>query len=402
MSVSPEEEVVRVAARGEGVTTSGRHVPLAAPGDRVFEDGSVAPGAHRRAPPCKHYPECGGCQLQHLDDTAYAAYLHDRVEGALKAQGLSAPVRTPIISPPRTRRRATLHAERRGRQVHLGFTRAQSHALVDLDECWILAPELFVLLQPLRGLLAAQLPESGRIDVHLTLADQGVDVLLKGRLSEELSAIEAITAFARRHKLARLSIDDTYGPEARWAPEPVTVTLGGVAVPLPAGSFLQATREGEAALIAAAREAIGPARNVADLFAGLGTFALGLGDGVRAYAAEGAREAILSLKAGAAQAGRAIFADHRDLFRRPLTGEELGRFDAIVLDPPRAGAREQAANLAGARVPRIAYVSCNPSSFARDAKMLCEGGYSLDWVQPVGQFLWSTHVELVGAFSRQG
>lgn len=399
MSVN-DEQVVRVAARGEGVTASGRHVPLAAPGDRVFQDGSIVPGAHRQAAPCRHYPQCGGCQLQHLDHVAYARYLTDRIEGALSAQGLSAPVRSPIVSPPRTRRRATLHAERRGRQVQLGFTQAQSHHLIDLDECWILAPELFALLQPLRGLLAAQLPQSGRVDVHLALADQGIDVVLKGRLGESLAATEGITAFARRHRLARLSIDDAYGPEARWAPEPVTITLGDVPVALPPGAFLQATREGEAALIDTVREVVGNARNVADLFAGLGTFAFGLGAGARVYAAEAAQDAIMALKGAGAMAGRQVFADHRDLFRRPLTREELDRFDAVVLDPPRAGAREQAAGLAMCSVPRVAYVSCNPSSFARDAKMMCEGGYRLEWVQPVGQFLWSTHVELVAAFAR--
>ncbi|HTG39389.1 MAG TPA: class I SAM-dependent RNA methyltransferase, partial [Sphingomonas sp.] len=190
MSVT-QDEIIRVAARGEGVTASGRHVPLAAPGDQVLGDGSIVPGAHRQAAPCRHYPECGGCQLQHLDDAAYGQYLSDRVIGALQAQGLETDVRAPIISPPRTRRRATLHAERRGRQVHLGFTQAKSHQLIDLDECWVLAPELFALIQPLRGLLAAHLPASGRIDVHLTLADQGVDVLLKGRLADGLAATEA-------------------------------------------------------------------------------------------------------------------------------------------------------------------------------------------------------------------
>ncbi|HTG39079.1 class I SAM-dependent RNA methyltransferase, partial [Sphingomonas sp.] len=191
-----------------------------------------------------------------------------------------------------------------------------------------------------------------------------------------------------------------YGAETRWAPEPVTVTLGGVPVPLPPGAFLQATVEGEAALVQAVRAIVGDARNVADLFAGLGTFALGMAPSARVYAGEGARDAVLSLKGAAAQAGRLLFADHRDLFRRPLTVEELNRFDAVILDPPRAGAREQAAALAECAVPRIAYVSCNPSSFARDAKAMCEGGYRLDRVQPVGQFTWSTHVELVASFSR--
>ena len=180
----------------------------------------------------------------------------------------------------------------------------------------------------------------------------------------------------------------------------MTVTLGGVAVPFPHGGFLQATADGEAALVAAVRAAVGPAGTVADLFAGLGTFALSL-DG-KVYAAEGARDAILSLKGAAARAGRQVFADHRDLYRRPLTVEELSRFDAVVLDPPRAGARDQAAALAAARTPVIAYVSCNPSSFARDAQTICEGGYRLDWIQPVGQFRWSTHVELAACFRRQG
>jgi 23S rRNA (uracil1939-C5)-methyltransferase len=169
-------------------------------------------------------------------------------------------------------------------------------------------------------------------------------------------------------------------------------------VPLPHGAFLQATEEGEAALIAAVREALGPARIVADLFAGLGTFALSL-DG-RILAAEASRDAALALKAAANPAGRQVFVDHRDLFRRPLDAKELERFEAVVLDPPRAGAREQVAALAGSAVPRIAYVSCNPSTFARDAKILVEGGYRLLWVKPAGQFRWSTHVELAAAFSR--
>ncbi|UUL83519.1 class I SAM-dependent RNA methyltransferase [Sphingomonas qomolangmaensis] len=399
MSVD-SDPIVRVAARGEGVTASGRHVPMAAPGDVVGSDGSVSAGAHHQQPPCRHYPLCGGCQLQHLDDTAYARFLVDRIEGGLKAQGLATEIRAPILSPPRTRRRATLHAERRGRQVHLGFTQGSSHHLVDLDECWVLTPALFAVLAPLRGLLAAQLTESRRIDVHLAEVDQGIDVVLQGQLRDGLAAAEAITAFSRRHKLARLSIDDGFGPEARWEPDPVTITLGGVAVPMPAGGFLQATREGEATLVDTVRAIIGEPRTVADLFAGLGTFALAMTPATKVYAAEGAREALLALKAGAGRVQRQLFADHRDLFRRPLTAEELNRFDAIMLDPPRAGAHEQTLNLAMCKVPHVAYVSCNPSSFARDAKKLCEGGYSLDWVQPVGQFRWSTHVELVGCFTR--
>jgi 23S rRNA (uracil1939-C5)-methyltransferase len=169
-------------------------------------------------------------------------------------------------------------------------------------------------------------------------------------------------------------------------------------VPLPHGAFLQATAEGEAALVEAVRRAVGEARIVADLFAGLGTFGLAL-DG-RILAAEAARDAVLALKSAVGRAQRQVFVDHRDLYRRPLDPAELNRFEAVVLDPPRAGAKEQSASLARAEVPRIAYVSCNPSTFARDSAALIEGGYRFDWIAPVGQFRWSTHVELVGAFSR--
>jgi 23S rRNA (uracil1939-C5)-methyltransferase len=386
--------ILRVAARGEGVAEDGRHAPFTAPGDTLAADGSIVPGPHHQVPPCRHFPECGGCQLQHLDDESWAQFLHDRVAGALAGQGLKTEIRASLLSPPRTRRRATLHYDPSGR---LGFSAAKSHQLVDLHECHVLAPQLFALVKPLKRLLPTFRPKR-RLDLQLTLADQGVDVLVVGVSPEGLEAHEAITAFAQANGVARIAFDDGLGPETRWEPDAVTVTLGGVPVPLPAGAFLQATREGEASLVAAVREGVGEARTVADLFAGLGTFALALP--CRVYAAEGGRDAVMALKAGAGRAQRMVFPEHRDLYRRPLTVAELDRFDAVVLDPPRAGAREQVVALAACRVPRIAYVSCNPSSFARDTKMMCEGGYRLDWVIPVGQFRWSTHVELAGVFSR--
>ncbi|RYY47893.1 MAG: class I SAM-dependent RNA methyltransferase [Sphingomonadales bacterium] len=400
MSVS-DEVVVRVAGRGEGVTGDGRHVPFTAPGDTVSAEGAITPGPHHQAPPCRHFPECGGCQLQHLDDASWSQYLVDRIAGALGAHALATEIRAPLLSPPRTRRRATLHAERRGRQVRLGFTGQGSHQIVDLEECHVLDPELFALIAPLRGLLAALIPNTRRINVHLAQTDQGRDVLIDGLDAEGLAAAEAITAFAARHQLARLSIDEGFGATARWEPEPVTVTLGGVPVPFPAGSFLQATPEGEAALVASVREIAGDAKTVADLFAGLGTFTFAFPK-AKVYAGEAARDPILALKAAAGAAGRAVFADHRDLFRRAVTAADLNNFEAIVIDPPRAGAREQIAEIARSSVPVIAHISCNPGTFARDAQTLCEGGYTLDWIQPVGQFRWSTHVELAARFSRQG
>ncbi|MDR6115708.1 MULTISPECIES: class I SAM-dependent RNA methyltransferase [unclassified Sphingomonas] len=390
--------IIRVAARGDGVTENGRHAAFAAPGDLLEADGTVTPGLHHQEPPCGHFPRCGGCQLQHLDDESYAAFVTDRVASALDAQGLAAPLRAPHVSPPRSRRRATLHAEAKGGRVMIGFSEEKSHAIVDIAECHILDPMLFALVAPLRTLLQ-RLGFKRRGDVHLTLADQGADVLVTNFSPDGLEAAETIIGFCERHGVARFAVDDGLGPETRWEPEPVTVTLGGVGVPLPPGAFLQATRDGEAALVSAVREAVGRPRTTADLFAGLGTFALALPGKV--YAAEGARDAILSLKGAANAQGRPVFAEHRDLYRRPLTKAELDRFDAIVLDPPRAGARDQAAALASANVASVAYVSCNPASFARDAREMVDQGWQLEWVQPVGQFRWSTHVELAARFVRQ-
>lgn len=398
MSVN-DDRVVRVAGRGDGVTGDGRHVPFTAPGDLVSAEGVITNGPHHQTPPCRHFPECGGCQLQHLDDASWSQYLIDRIAGALAAHKLETEIRAPLLSPPKTRRRATLHAERRGRQVHLGFTGQGSHQIIDLAECHVLAPDLFALLSPLRGLLAALIPNTRRINVHLVQTDQGRDVLIDGLDAEGLAAAEALTSFAGRHKLARLSIDEGFGATARWEPEPVTVRLGGVAVPFPAGNFLQATPEGEAALVSAVYEIAADAGTIADLFSGLGTFTFAFPT-AKVYSAEAARDPIMMLKSAAALAKRAVFADHRDLFRRPVSSADLGNFNAVILDPPRAGAKEQAAEIAGSKAPLVAYVSCNPGTFARDAEIICDGGYKLDWIQPVGQFRWSTHVELAARFSR--
>jgi 23S rRNA (uracil1939-C5)-methyltransferase len=390
-------EILRVAARGDGMTADGRHAAFAAPGDTLAEDGTVVPGPHHQVPPCRHFPACGGCQLQHLDDSAYADFVVDRIASALDGQGLAAPLRAPLVSPPRTRRRATLHADGKGGRITLGFTAPESHAIVDLAMCDILLPELFALVAPLRALMK-KLKLRRRADIHLVLADQGPDILVSGIAAEGLDAAEAIIDFCQRHGVARFAIDDGVGPETRWEPDAATITLGGVPVALPPAAFLQATAEGEAALVAAMREAVAGAATIADLFAGLGTFALAMPGKV--YAAEGARDALYALKAAAELARRPVFPEHRDLFRRPLTTAELDRFDAIIIDPPRAGAREQIQALAATRAPVIGYVSCNPGSFARDAKILCDAGWRLDWVQPVGQFRWSTHVELASRFVR--
>ncbi len=388
------ETIVRLAARGDGVTDAGSFYAGTAPGDTVEADGSVVAGPHRAVPPCRHFGTCGGCQLQHIDDASYAQFVIDRIKGALAEQRIDAPLFARLhLSPPNTRRRASLRAERRGKQVLLGFNEGSSHRIVDLRECHVLLPELVALIAPLRRLLVLLMPDRGRATVTLTRVDQGIDVMLTGFELSGFAAIDAVNDFAEAHKLARVSLDDGDGPSARWCPEPPTVTLGGVAVAVPEGAFLQATVDGEAALVAAVKNAVGDEASTIDLFAGLGTFALSLTGRVKAV--EGSRDAALALSAT-----RRVSVEHRDLFRRPLMLDELNTADAVVLDPPRAGAREQVAQLAASTVARIAYVSCNPATFARDARTLIDGGYRLEYIVPVGQFRWSTHVELAATFLR--
>ena len=386
------DPIVRIAARGDGVSESGRHVPFGVPGDVLLDDGTLVPGAHHQEPPCQHFPECGGCQLQHVDDEAYRGYLISRIETALAQHGLATEIRDPHLSPPGSRRRATLRALKVGQGAIIGFNAAKSNRIVDMRENHILRPELLELVAPLRGLLARLLEPRRTAEVQMTLIDQGVDLLLKGVEPDGLEPMEALTSFANQHRLARLSIDQGLGAEALYEPQPASVTLSGKPVAFPVGAFLQATADGEAALVEAVREATAGARSIADLFAGLGTFALGA---VARYAAEASRDAAASLKRASPQ----TLVEHRDLYRRPLAVEELDRFDAVILDPPRAGAEEQVAGIAKSRVGKIAYVSCNPATFARDAKTLVDGGYALDWIRPVGQFRWSTHIELAASFS---
>lgn len=393
--------IERIAARGDGVTGDGRHVAGGVPGDRVRDDGIIIPGPNRTEPACRHFGKCGGCQLQHVAEPALADFVRDRVVGGLEGQEVTGiQVLPAALSAERSRRRAALTALRTGKQVAIGFNAAQSNQIVDMRMCPLLVPELFALIAPVRELLVMIAQTRRPVKVKMQMLDQGVELILEGVKAEGLDAAMALQDFAGAHKLARFAIDQGDGLEILWQPEPPTMRFGDVTVEVPPFAFLQPTSAGQAALVEAVTKAIGDAATVADLFAGVGTFALSVQAGRKIYAAEGARDAIAAL-AGAANRARALVAtEHRDLFRRPLVPAELNRFGAIILDPPRAGAEEQVKQLAASAAPVIAYVSCNPASFARDAKTLIDGGYTLDWVQPVGQFRWSTHVELAARFSR--
>lgn len=412
------EPIIRIAAKGDGITASGRYAWGAAPGDTLRADGTLEWGPHHVTPPCKHFAQCGGCQLQQLDEESLADFVAARVSNASSSQELGAELITPPhLSPPATRRRASMRAESSQGRVVIGFREARSHRLVELGECPVLRPEIVAILPDLRKLLIrlgqGQQPKKGKgkpgkhahaklaADIEVTVADQGLDLGIKGLSADNLILTELLLDFARDHALARLTLDAGYGPDTVWEPEPVTITLSGVAVPFPPGAFLQATADGEAVLVAAAQEWLAGSATVADLFSGLGTFAFALaGPGTKVLAAEADRAAHLACKAAAARTGLPVHSDHRDLFRNPLMPDELNRFAAVLLDPPRAGAREQVERIAESTVGRVVYISCNPASWAKDAAMLIDAGFRLAELRPVGQFRWSTHVELASLFVR--
>jgi 23S rRNA (uracil1939-C5)-methyltransferase len=413
-----DETIIRIAAKGDGVTPSGRYAWGAAPGDTLRADGTLVPGPHHVTPPCRHFAQCGGCQLQQLDEESLADFVAARVSNASSSQELGAEhIAPPHLSPPGSRRRASLRAESSQGRVVIGFREARSHRLVELGECPVLRPEIVTILPDLRKLLIrlgqGQQPKRSRgkpgkhahaklaADIEVTVTDQGLDLGIKGLSADGLMLTELLLDFARDHALARLTLDAGYGPDTVWEPEPVTITLSGVAVPFPPGAFLQATADGEAALVAAAREWLAGSATVADLFSGLGTFAYALaGPETKVLAAEAERGASYACKAAAARTGLPVHCDHRDLFRNPLMADELNRFAAVLLDPPRAGAREQVLQIAESTVPKVVYISCNPASWAKDAATLIEAGYRLAELRPVGQFRWSTHVELASLFVR--
>ena len=393
--------IERFAARGDGVTADGRFVPGAVPGDRVLPDGSLLRGADHVEDKCRHFGTCGGCQLQHVSDRLIADFARDRVLAPLARSGIAPEQLMPVhVSPEGTRRRAAMRATRTDGEVRLGFNAEGAHRLVDMAECPVLHPALFALVPPLRGLLGPWLAERSAIGVTMTLTDNGVDLLLANLQANSLPRIEGLTRFAADQGLARLSVEGPMGVETLVANANPSLTLGGVPVTLPPAAFLQATADGEATLVSAVTSVLGDARRVVDLFAGCGTFALPASRTAQVLAVDGAGPAIRALAEAAGRAGRRLLTEHRDLFRKPLAAEELDRFDAAIIDPPRAGAIAQTEQLAASRIRTVAAVSCNPATFVRDAERLVAAGFRLGRLWPVAQFRWSTHVELVAEFRR--
>ena len=398
---------------GDGVAQGPIYVPFTLPGERVLASGSgerrtlievLEPSPERVAPPCPHFQACGGCAFQHWAEAPYLAWKVERLAATLAHQHIETEILAPFAASPGTRRRLALHARKGNAQAaRLGYKARRSWDLVDIAVCPIADPRLQAAIPSMKRLAAPlfEHPKSAPT-LHVTLTDTGLDIDISGveRKSGGLSA-DARTQLAERAAaadFARVTLD---GEVAYLARQP-TVRFGPARVALPAGAFLQATPQAEAAMTAFVAEAAAGAGRIADLYCGVGTFTFRLAEIAQVYAADFAPEAVRALSAALAGAPglKGVTAEARDLVRRPVLAEELKRVDVVVFDPPRAGAAEQTAELARSAVARVIGVSCNPATFGRDARTLIDAGFRLERVLPVDQFLWSPHIELVGVFQR--
>ncbi len=399
--------ITRLGHFGDGIGEGPVFVPRTLPGevvdgepegDRISAYRILEPSPERVSAPCPHYRTCGGCHLQHASDDFVARWKTGIVAEALAAQGLDAPIRRLSTSPPRSRRRATLHGRRLRNGAVVGFHARASDSLVAVPDCLLLRPAIMEGFAAFEALTVLGASRKSEIDLAVTETDSGLDVMVTGARSLDREGLAAAVGIAGKHDLAKISWNGETLAERR----PPRVRLGRALVVLPSGAFLQATNEGQAALVSAVTEAVGGAGRVVDLFAGCGTFALPLSERSAVTAVEASAEMLDALLRGwrGTSGLRRIEVETRDLFRRPLLPDELSAFDAVVIDPPRAGAQAQTLEIARSSVPRVAAVSCNPVTFARDARVLVDAGFSLDWVDVVDQFRWSPHVELAACFTR--
>ena len=366
-------------------------------GDQLADFRILTPSANRVKPPCVHAKTCGGCMMQHASDAFVADWKLGIVKGALAGQGLTTDFLPIQTSPPKSRRRATISARRTKNGALMGFHARASDMLVSVPNCQLLHPDLIATFPGLEALVKTGGSRSAEVSFTLTRSLSGVDVMVTGGKPLDSALQLELARVTETHGFARL----TWNNEAVALRSAPMQRFGRVLVSPPPGAFLQATAEGEAALLQAISRAIGPAKKIVDLFAGIGTFSLPLSERSEVHAVESEAPMIAALDKAArtAEGLKRITTEVRDLFRRPLEADEFKGIDAVVIDPPRAGAEAQTAALARAQVPVIAFVSCNPVTFARDAKVLVAAGYVLTSVQIIDQFRWSSHVELVARFA---
>lgn len=399
--------IARLGHHGDGIAEGPIYVPGMLPGEEVEGDlrGDVlqdarilTPSVDRVKPPCPHARSCGGCLMQHARDGLVAEWKLGIVKGALAGQGLEADLRPILTSPPRSRRRATLAARRTKAGALIGFHARGSDTIIPVPNCQLLHPDLMAAMPALEALVIAGGSRTAELSMTVTRSLGGPDVRVTGGKPLDAALTLTLARLTEAHGLSRLTWEDEV-LALRAAP---IQAFGKARVAPPPGAFLQATAEGEAALLQAVREAVGTASRITDLFAGAGTFSLPLAEQAQVHAVEGDAAMMATLDKGwrMAQGLHRVTCETRDLFRRPLEPDEFKGVEAVVIDPPRAGAEAQVATLARSKVPVIAMVSCNPATFARDAKVLLAAGYRLDWVQVVDQFRWSSHVELAARFSR--
>ncbi|WP_439119336.1 class I SAM-dependent RNA methyltransferase [Marivita sp.] len=400
-------KIKRLGHLGDGIADGPIYAAGALPGEVVsgtldgehLRDPKIdTPSDMRVKPPCSHAKSCGGCQLQHASDAFVADWKRDVVRQALAAHGIAVDLELPNTSPQQSRRRAAFSVRRTKKGALAGFHVKSSDTIISVPKCQLVHPDLTAALPMLEGLGILGASRKGELSVLVTRTDTGLDVAVTGGKEMDLDLHQALSDLAREYDLARITWDDEIALQRR-AP---VLRLGPADITPPPGAFLQATKDGETALIDAVKQALFGAKRVIDLFAGCGTFALPLAKDAMVHAVEGEREMIRALDHGWRNADglKRITHEVRDLFRNPLQPEELAKYDAVVIDPPRAGAASQVAELAQSKVPKIAHVSCNPATFARDTATLIRAGYDLEWVKVVDQFRWSTHVELVALLRR--
>lgn len=403
-------EIRKLSLQGDGIAEGPDgpvYVPFALPGEIVEGDlrGNripapriVTPSPDRVKAPCPHFKTCGGCSMQHASDDFMATWKTDVVRQALAGQRLEAPFRNIITSPAKSRRRAGFTGRRTKKGAMVGFHGRASGTLVDIASCVLLHPDIMAGMPAFVALTKLGATRKVAVDIAVTQSRGGLDVSVQNAIEADRTLLARLGALVEEFRLARLS----WNSEVIAMRTPPVQDFDGISVTPPPGAFLQATEAGQNALTAAVLEITEGAKHVVDLFAGCGTFTLPLAKQAEVLALEGDADLLAALDAGWRRGAglKTVQTQKRDLFRNPLLPEDLRKFDAVVIDPPRAGAAAQVAALAGSSVSRIAFVACNPVTFARDAKTLSAAGFTIDRVQVVDQFRWSSHVELVAAFSR--
>lgn len=403
----PEFTIERLGHLGDGISRGPVYAPMTLPGelvtgevegDRLNDIKIITPSTARVRPPCSHFKSCGGCSLQHASDSFLEGWKEQVVRDALAAHGLDAPVKLVATSPAKSRRRATLSGRRTKKGAMVGLHGRASNTIVEIPNCQLLHPDLILTLPVLCEIVVMGGSRKGEVSLAATVSDVGIDVAVTGGKPLDPALQMKLAALANQRGLARISWDDELVAECR----PPVQRFGSASVVPPAGSFLQATVAGQEALVSAVKRAVGSAKQVVDLFAGCGTFSLPLAETAEVHAVESEQAMLAALDTGWRHATglKKITTETRDLYQRPLMPDELKQFDAVVIDPPRVGAEAQAGHLAQTGVPRIVFVSCNPVTFARDARIMVDAGYRIDWVEVVDQFRWSPHVELVASLSK--